>query len=80
MSDQTQKTNARNDDTSQMQREFKIGEKLSVEDELLMGLTIEEAHIALSFAYPEVQNANMNTSVQNGQLVVEFMVKPGRKG
>ena len=80
MSEQTQETNANNEDTSQMQRVFKIGDNLIVEDERLMGLTNEEAQIALSFAYPEVQNANMTTSVQNGQLVVEFMVKPGRKG
>jgi len=80
MSDQTQETSTNNEDTSQMQRVFKIGDNLIVEDERLMGLTNEEAQIALSFAYPEVQNANMTTSVQNGQLVVEFMVKPGRKG
>ena len=80
MSEQTQETNPNNGDTSQMQRVFKIGDNLIVEDERLMGLTNEEAQLALSFAYPEVQNANMTTSVQNGQLVVEFMVKPGRKG
>jgi hypothetical protein len=41
MSDQTQETNANNEDTSQMQRVFKIGDNLIVEDERLMGLTNE---------------------------------------
>ena len=36
MSDQTQETNPNNGDTSQMQRVFKIGDNLIVEDERLM--------------------------------------------
>ncbi|MEL6524231.1 MAG: hypothetical protein AAFQ07_00845 [Chloroflexota bacterium] len=82
MSDATQQPNDHDEqqDTSQLQRVFKIGNNLIVEDERLMGLSNEEAQQMLSFAYPEVANANMTTSVQNGQLIVEWLVRPGRKG
>ena len=81
MSENTQDTQAQDSqDTSQLQRVFKIGDNLIVENETLVNLTNEEAQHMLAFTYPEVENAKVTTSVQNGQLVVEFMPKVGRKG
>jgi hypothetical protein len=67
-------------DARQLQRVFKVGDHLIVENENLMSLSNEEAQQMLAFTYPEVANATITTSVQNNQLIVEFMVKPGRKG
>ena len=81
MSENTQDTQAQDSqDTSQLQRVFKIGDNLIVENETLINLTNEEAQHMLAFTYPEVQNAKLTTSVQNDQLVVEFMTRPGKKG
>lgn len=83
MSDNTQDTQAQDSsaqDTSQLQRVFLIGETRIVEDKTLVNLTNEEAQHMLAFTYPEVENAKVTTSVQNDQLVVEFMSRPGRKG
>ena len=84
MSDATQSSNdasmSDEQDPRQMQRVFKVGDHLIVENEKLMNLSNEDAQQMLAFTYPEVANATITTSVQNNQLVVEFMVKPGRKG
>jgi hypothetical protein len=63
-----------------LQRVFKIGSTLIVEDESHIGLSNEEVRDALAFQFPEVANATISTSEQNGQLTVEYLAKPGRKG
>jgi|GEM_PF-5994863 hypothetical protein len=80
MSDKQQQTDDQNIDTSQLQRIFVIGSTRIVEDERLMNLTNDEAKTMLSFAHPEIENANMTTRVDGDNLVVEFLTKPGRKG
>lgn len=66
MSDNSQDNQAQDtQDTSQLQRVFKIGDNLIVENETLVNLTNEEAQHMLAFTYPEVQNAKLTTSVQN---------------
>lgn len=80
MSDKPQQTEDQTLDTSQLQRIFVIGKTRIVEDERLMNLTNEEAQSMLSFKYPEIENANITTRVEDDNLIVEFMTKPGRKG
>lgn len=80
MSDKPQQTKDQTLDTSQLQRIFVIGKTRIVEDERLMNLTNEEAQSMLSFKYPEIENANITTRVEDDKLIVEFMTKPGRKG
>lgn len=65
---------------TRLQRVFKIGSTLIVEDARQTKLSNEQVRDALAFQYPEVANATISTSEQNGQLIVEYMAKPGRKG
>ncbi|MEM9955265.1 MAG: PRTRC system protein C [Chloroflexota bacterium] len=80
MSNNIQDNQVQDTDTSQLQRVFIIGDTRIVENETLVNLTNEEAQHMLAFTYPEVENAKVTTSVQNGQLVIEFMNRPGKKG
>ena len=65
---------------TRLQRVFKIGSTLIVEDESQVDLSNEQVRDALAFQYPEVANATISTSEQNGQQIVSYMAKPGRKG
>jgi len=61
-------------------RIFKIGSTRIVEDESMQGMTNEQVQETLAFQYPEVANATIHTTEKDGQLFVEFLKKPGRKG
>jgi PRTRC genetic system protein C len=62
------------------ERIFKIGDVLIVEDASQSGMTNEDVRDVLAFQYPEVANATITTSEQQGRLIVEFVYRPGRKG
>jgi PRTRC genetic system protein C len=86
MSDNQKPQTAASDDTTassedtRLQRVFKIGSTLIVEDEGQVAMSNEQVRDALAFQYPEVANATISTAEQDGRLVVEFMHRPGRKG
>lgn len=61
-------------------RIFKIGSTRIVEDESMRGMTNEQIQETLAFQYPEVANATSHTTEKDGNLYVEWISKPGRKG
>ena len=61
-------------------RVFKIGSTRIVEDESMRGMTNEQVQETLAFQYPEVANATIHSTEKDGNLYVEFLKKPGRKG
>ena len=61
-------------------RIFKIGSTRLVEDESMRGMTNEQVQETLAFQYPEVANATIHTTEKDGNLFVEWISKPGRKG
>ncbi len=62
-------------------RIFKTGAIRIVEDETLLGKSIEEVRTLLRSAYPEIANATIReTTTAEGQPVIEFLPQPGRKG
>jgi|GEM_PF-476073 len=65
---------------TELPRIFKIGSTRIVEDESMQGMTNEQVQETLAFQYPEVANATIHTTEKDGQLFVEFLKKPGRKG
>lgn len=61
-------------------RIFKTGATRIVEDESTRGLSAEQVRDVLKRRYPEVANATIRERDEDGQAVVEFLPKPGRKG
>jgi hypothetical protein len=61
-------------------RIFKIGGETIHEDDSMTSLSSEEARRVLQRSYPEIANATIRETEQDGQRVVEFLPKPGRKG
>ena len=61
-------------------RIFKIGSTRIVEDDSLRELTNEQVQEALAFQYPEVANATIHTTEQDGKCYVELLPRVGRKG
>lgn len=66
---------------NQQQRLFKTGSTIIAEDSSMAGKSPEEIREILKYQYPEVANATINTRTNDdGQEIVEFLPKPGRKG
>lgn len=63
-----------------LRRIFKIGSTRIVEDPSMEGMSNEQVQETLAFQYPEVANATIHTTEKEGNLFVEFLKKPGRKG
>lgn len=65
-------------------RIFKIGTHQIHEDETMSGLSNEEVRVLLQHqGYPEVANATIRAADApnaDGELVVEYLPRPGRKG
>lgn len=62
-------------------RIFKTGAVRIVEDDSMRGLSVEEVRTILKVTYPEIANATIReTTADDGQLIVEFLPQPGRKG
>ena len=62
-------------------RIFKTGTTKIVEDESMKGLTTEQVRDILKRTYPEVANATIREqTLADGQILVEFLPQPGRKG
>ncbi|MCA9886152.1 MAG: hypothetical protein KC708_24435 [Anaerolineae bacterium] len=62
-------------------RIFKTGSTTITEDESTSGLTAEQVRDVLKYQFPEVANATINTrTTHDGQEIIEFLPKPGRKG
>jgi hypothetical protein len=61
-------------------RIFKIGSTRIVEDESMRDMSNEQVQEILAFQYPEVANATLHTTEKDGNLFVEWISKPGRKG
>lgn len=65
-------------------RIFKIGTQEIHEDETTRGLSNEDVRVLLQHqGYPEVANATIRAADvpnANGELVVEYLPRPGRKG
>lgn len=68
------------DQTPAAARSFKIGGTTVREDESTRGLDNEAVRDLLKHTYPEVANATIRETQADGQTVVEFLPKPGRKG
>ena len=62
-------------------RIFKTGTVRIVEDESTHGLNNEEVRSILKPTYPEIANATIReVTTAEGQMVIEFLPQPGRKG
>ena len=62
-------------------RLFKTGSTIIAEDSTTAGLSPEEIREILKYQFPEVANATINLSTNDdGQQIVSYLVKPGRKG
>lgn len=80
MTDQTNTTNTE-DTQATPPRIFKTGSTTIVEDESTSGLTAEQVRDVLKFQFPEVASATINSrTTEDGQQIIEFLPKPGRKG
>jgi len=66
--------------TATLERVFKIGSTLVVEDASMAGQSNEEVQALLAFQHPEVANATIHSTEKDGKLTVEFLKKVGRKG
>jgi len=66
--------------TVTLERVFKIGSTLVVEDASMAKLSNEQVQDVLAFQHPEVANATIHSSEKDGKLTVEFLKKVGRKG
>ena len=63
-----------------MARIFKIGTTKIVEDESMVGLSLDEIREQLKIAYPEVAEATVRERTEGETTFVEFLPRPGRKG
>jgi len=62
-------------------RIFKIGSTIIAEDASTTGKSPEEIREILKYQFPEAANATINLSTNDdGQQIVSYLVKPGRKG
>ena len=62
-------------------RIFRVGGRTIHEDESTQGLDAEAVRAILKRSYPEGANATLReTTGDDGQPVIEFLPKPGRKG
>ena len=69
------------DQNNTLPRVSKTGTVRIVEDESLRGLDAEAVRQLLKSAYPEIANATIReVTGEDGQVVVEFLPQPGRKG
>ena len=68
------------DATPSQPRIFKIGATRIVEDETMRGQTNEQVRELLKRTYPEVAHATIREREHEGNQIVEFLPKPGRKG
>ena len=66
--------------TVTLERVFKIGSTLVVEDASMAKLSNEQVQDVLAFQHPEVANATIHSTEKDGKLYVEFLKKVGRKG
>jgi len=66
--------------TATLERVFKIGSTLVVEDASMTNLSNEQVQELLAFQHPEVANATIHSTEKDGKLYVEFLKKVGRKG
>lgn len=66
---------------NQQPRLFKTGSTIITEDSSMAGKSPEEIRDILKYQFPEVANATINLSTNDdGQQIVSYLVKPGRKG
>ena len=66
---------------NQQPRLFKTGSTIIAEDSTTAGMSPEEVREILKYQFPEVANATINLSTNDdGQQIVSYLVKPGRKG
>jgi hypothetical protein len=63
-----------------MTRIFKIGTTTIVEDESMVGLSIDEVRERLANAFPEVTTATVRQKQEGDVLFVSFHARAGRKG
>ena len=68
------------DQNNTQTRVFKTGTVRIVEDDSMRGLSNEEVRNLLKATYPEVANATIRETTTDGQIVIEFLPQPGRKG
>jgi len=61
-------------------RVFKVGGTTIHEDATTAALSSEAARDVLKAMYPEIANATIRETVNNGVKTVEFLPQPGRKG
>ncbi len=71
-------------DTNESPRQpriFKIGTTRIVEDDSLNGLDGEGVRALLKGRYPEITHATIReVTLESGQVLIEFLPQPGRKG
>lgn len=68
-------------DTNSLPRLFRTGTTVITEDASTRGLNVEEVRAILKRTYPELEHATYTTDTdEQGQTVITFMPKPGRKG
>lgn len=66
---------------NQQTRIFKTGSTIIAEDTSTAGLSPEAVRDILKYQFPEVANATINLrTTEDGQQIIEFLAKPGRKG
>jgi hypothetical protein len=66
---------------NQQPRLFKTGSTIIAEDATTVGLSPEEVREILKYQFPEVANATINLRTNDdGQQIVSYLPKPGRKG
>jgi hypothetical protein len=66
---------------SQYNRIFKTGSTIIAEDASTAGKSPEEIRDILKYQFPEVANATISLSTnEDGQQIVSYLPKPGRKG
>lgn len=66
---------------NQQPRIFKTGSTIIAENETTANLSPEEVRDILKYQYPEVANATINTRTNDdGQEIIEYLPRPGRKG
>jgi hypothetical protein len=63
-----------------MTRIFKIGTTTIVEDESMVGLSLDEVRERLAIAFPEVTTATVRQTAEDDVTYIEWLPKPGRKG
>jgi hypothetical protein len=66
---------------NQQPRLFKTGSTIIAEDSTTAGKSPEEIREILKYQFPEVANATINLRTNDdGQKIIDYLPKPGRKG